>query len=73
MMKLGPWALLTIAGVLSLLSRALEAQGDAAPFAQSGVSHERLVFHLPALALLVAALVCFIAALWGFLRRRNRN
>jgi hypothetical protein len=72
-MKLGPWALLAIGAVLSALSRGLEAQGDAAPLAERGVSYERLAFHLPALALLVAALACFIAALWGFLRRRKRN
>jgi hypothetical protein len=73
MMKPGPWTLLAIGGALSLLSRALEARGDAAPFAESGVSYERLAFHLPALVLLAAALGCFLAALWGFLRRRTRN
>jgi hypothetical protein len=72
-MKRSPWLLLAIGGALSLLSRVLEARGDAAPFAESGVSYERLAFHLPALLLLVAALGCFVAALWGFLRRQKRS
>ncbi len=72
MMKLSPWVLLAIGVGLSAVSRSLELQGDAAPYAESGVSHERLMYHLPALALLVGALVCFVAALRIFIRRRKR-
>lgn len=70
-MKLSPWLLIVVGVGLSAVSRALEARGDVAPYAESGVSSERLMFHLPALVLLVGALVCFVAAPWMFLRRRK--
>jgi hypothetical protein len=70
-MKLSPWLLLAIGAGLSAVSRSLELQGDAAPYAESGVSTERLAYHLPALVLLVGALACFVAALWMFIRRRK--
>lgn len=47
------------------LSGALEAMGDAASYAATGVSGERLQYHLGALALLVAGGACFVRA--GFL------
>lgn len=71
-MKLSPWVLLAIGVGLSAVSRALESRGDVAPYAENGVSSERLMFHLPALVLLVGALACFVAALWMFIRRRRR-
>jgi hypothetical protein len=70
-MKLSPWLFLAIGVGLSAVSRSLELQGDAAPYAESGVSTARLMFHLPALVLLVGALTCFVAALWIFIRRRR--
>jgi len=70
-MKLSPWLLLGIGVGLSAVSRSLELQGDLAPYAENGVSQERLMYHLPALILLVGALACFVAALWLFIRRRK--
>ena len=66
------WKRWLVAGlVLSTLSRGFEAMGDAAPFAESGVSGERLMFHSLALALLLAAIACgikLIAVLLGSVR-----
>jgi hypothetical protein len=56
-------------GLLSL-SRALELRGDLAPFAESGVSGERLTWHVMALLVLVGAIGFFVSALVNLFRRR---
>jgi hypothetical protein len=50
------WGIAAI--VCGSLSRGFEAMGDAEPYAAEGVSGGRLVFHLLALILLIAAAVC---------------
>ena len=55
------WVLL--GGAMWTLSRGFEAMGDAAPFAEDGVSTERLVFHVLALVLLLGTAVCFFKVL----------
>lgn len=58
-------------GLMSL-SHSLELRGDLAPFAEDGVSTERLQYHLMALVALIGSLGCFIYA--GFrIFRRIRN
>lgn len=61
-MKLKPIVLIAVAFGLMSVSRSLELRGDIAPMAESGVSYERLQYHLMALAVLLAALGCFISA-----------
>jgi hypothetical protein len=46
--------------VLYRVSGALEAMGDAAPFAAAGISGERLQYHGAALAALIAGAACFV-------------
>ena len=62
LMKLQPLLLIAAAIGLYAISHVLDLQGDAAPFAASGVSTERAVYHLSALVLLLSALGCFIGA-----------
>ena len=50
--------------------QSLELRGDIAPFAESGVSWERLAYHVPALALTLVALTCFVVAGFMFFRRK---
>ena len=61
-MKLKPILLIAIGFGLYSVSHSLELRGDMAPFAESGVSHERLSYHLMALVFLLAGLGCFISA-----------
>ena len=61
-MNMRTLVLLALGVAFYAVSRSLEAQGDAAPFAAHGASAERLKYHLPALILLVAAFGSFIAA-----------
>jgi hypothetical protein len=61
-MKLKPVILIAIAFGLYAVSRSLELRGDLAPLAESGVSPERLTWHLMALVFLLGALGCFISA-----------
>jgi len=56
---------------LYFVSRSLELRGDAAPFATSGPSLERLQYHGVALVCLLAALGCFVTAAVTALRRRR--
>ena len=67
-MKLKTMVLLAVGFALYALSRSLELQGDLAPPAESGVSGERLGFHLTALVFMLAALGCFIVAGLGAFR-----
>lgn len=61
-MNLRPLIFLAIAIGLYFVSHALELRGDAAPMAASGVSPERLKYHLIALALLLGAVGFFVSA-----------
>lgn len=60
------WIALGIVAIA--LSRGFEAMGDAAPYAEAGVSGERLTFHLAALVLLIAGGAAFLRALVGAVR-----
>lgn len=60
------WIALGIVAIA--LSRGLEAMGDAAPYAEAGVSGERLTFHLAALVLLIVGGAAFVRALIGAVR-----
>jgi hypothetical protein len=68
-MKLKPLILLAAGFGLYAVSHSVGLQGDAAPFAEQGVSTERATYHFMALMLLVGALACFITAGVGFFRR----
>ena len=61
-MRLRPLFFLAIAIGLFFVSHALELRGDAAPFAENGVSSERATYHLSALVLVIGALGFFVAA-----------
>lgn len=61
-MKLKPVVLLAVAFGLYSVSQSLELRGDIAPMAESGVSHERLSYHLTALVFLLAAFGFFVSA-----------
>ncbi|HMG47516.1 MAG TPA: hypothetical protein VK614_08675 [Allosphingosinicella sp.] len=61
-MKLKPIIFIAIAFGFYAVSHSLELRGDLAPLAKSGVSPERLTYHLLALAFLLAALGLFISA-----------
>jgi lipopolysaccharide export LptBFGC system permease protein LptF len=72
-MKFKTMVLIAVGFGLYSLSRSLELRGDMAPLAASGVSPERLTWHLMALALLLAGLGCFIfAGLSAFRGIRDR-
>jgi hypothetical protein len=72
-MKFKTMVLIAVAFGLCSLSHSLELRGDLAPMAARGVSTERLSYHLIALALLLAALGCFVfAGLNAFRAIRDR-
>ncbi len=72
-MKLKPIVFIAVAFGLMSVSHSLELRGDMAPMAESGVSYERLQYHLMALAFLLAALGFFISAgLSAFRQIRGR-
>jgi hypothetical protein len=70
-MKLKPILLLAAGVGFLAVSRSLELQGDLAPFAESGVSSERLIWHGGALILLLCALASFIAAFFALRKARK--
>ena len=53
---------------LSALSQSLATSGDVAPFADSGVSIERAVYHISGLAALLAAVGCLLGAGYSLFR-----
>jgi hypothetical protein len=57
---------------LAYVSHVVGLRGDAARFAEHGVSTERAGYHLTALIILLGALGCFIAAGVMLLRRWRR-
>lgn len=72
-MRLKPLVFIAIAFGLMSVSNSLERWGDMAPLAKSGVSPERLQYHLLALLFLLAALGLFAAAglgAWRAIRDR---
>ena len=70
-MRYWPW-LLGGFGLLGL-SKVVEGIGDGFPLAAEGASPERLVFHLLALAALLAGLTCFLGAARGIVRALRRS
>jgi hypothetical protein len=52
-------------------SQSLELRGDIAPFAASGVSVERAIYHIAALIVLLAGAACFIIAGLDIFRRKR--
>lgn len=62
--------LLAIAIGLLFVSHTLNLRGDAAPFAEHGVSADRAKYHLAALVVLLGALGCFVSAGVSLFRRR---
>jgi hypothetical protein len=65
---LKPFLYLAIAFALYFVSGMVELRGDVAPVVAGGVSTERATYHIIALALLLAALGFFIAALVSAVR-----
>ena len=54
------------------VGHALDLQGDAVPFAPSGVSTERAIYHLSAIVFMLAALGSFIAAGFSVFGKKSR-
>lgn len=70
-MRFKPILLLALGVGFFAVSRALEARGDMAPYADAGVSSERLIWHGGALILLLCALAAFVAAFLAFRKQRR--
>lgn len=69
-MNLNTILLLACGAGLSALSHALGLRGDIAPFAESGISWERLTYHLAAIVVLLAAMACYVRVLAGIFRKK---
>jgi hypothetical protein len=63
--------LLAVGFGLSYASHLVGLRGDAAPFAEHGVSTQRAAYHLTAIVILLGALACFISAGVMLFRRRR--
>jgi hypothetical protein len=71
-MKFKPILLLAMGVGFLAVSHSLEQQGDLAPYAESGVSSERLIWHGSALILLLCVLGSFIVAFFAFRKQRRQ-
>ena len=59
--------------ILRAASKGFEAMGDGAPMIEGGVSTDRLMFHLFALVLLIAAAACWLRAAYLFFRKLYKS
>jgi hypothetical protein len=70
-MKIGTILLLAAGAGLYAVGQSMELRGDIAPFAASGVSTERAVYHVAALLLMLGAFACFIGAGFTIFRKKR--